>query len=254
MPRILAIHAHPDDIETLGAATLALLAANGHAISIVTMTAGDCGSEDLPNEEIGAIRKSEAAKAAALIGANYTCAGFPDLSVFNDDASRRRTTEIIRAAAPDIVLTASPADYHPDHEATSLLVRDACFAVSVPNYKTGPAKPLMHIPHLYFMDPIEGRDRNNVKVMPDFAVSVEAFMDTKRAMLACHDSQRSWVLKQHGIDNYMGSMDRWTARRGKHFGVAYAEGFRQYKTHPYPHTPLLQELVGNALLEAPPAG
>lgn len=254
MPRILAIHAHPDDIETLGAATLALLAAKGHAISIVTMTAGDCGSEDLPNDEIGAIRKGEAAKAAALIGASYACAGFPDLSVFNDDASRRRTTEIIRAAAPDIVLTASPADYHPDHEATSLLVRDACFAVSVPNYKTGPAKPLAHIPHLYFMDPIEGRDRNNAKVMPDFAVNVEGIMDTKRAMLACHDSQRSWVLKQHGIDNYMGSMDRWTARRGKHFGVAYAEGFRQYKTHPYPHTPLLQQLAGDALLEAPRAG
>lgn len=248
MASILAIHAHPDDVETLGAATLALLAAKGHRISIVTMTAGDCGAVEADNEETARIRKREAANAAAVIGADYACAGLADLGVFNDDASRRRTTEIIRAAKPDIVITASPADYHPDHEATSVLVRDACFAVSVPNYKTGSATPLETIPHLYFMDPIEGRDRDNAKVLPEFAVNVEAFIDHKREMLAAHESQRRWVAKQHGIDNYVEAMASWTRRRGKHFGVGFAEGFRQYKTHPYPATPLLQELVGEALL------
>ncbi|MBI3675325.1 MAG: PIG-L family deacetylase [Proteobacteria bacterium] len=254
MTAILAIHAHPDDVETLGAATLALLAAKGHRISIVTMTAGDCGSVETDNEETARIRMREAANAAAIIGADYACAGFGDLSVFSDDASRRRTTEILRSARPDIVITASPADYHPDHEATSLLVRDACFAVPIPNYhgsnyKSGSAAALAAIPHLYFMDPIEGRDRGNAKIVPDFAVNVEAWMDKKRAMLAAHESQRAWVLKQHGIDDYMGAMESWTKRRGKHFGVGYAEGFRQYKTHPYPATPLLQELVGEALLK-----
>lgn len=248
MASILAIHAHPDDVETLGAATLALLAAKGHRIFIVTMTAGDCGAVETSNEETARIRTGEAANAATVIGAEYVCAGFGDLSVFNDDASRRRTTEIIRAAKPDIVITASPADYHPDHEATSVLVRDACFAVSVPNYKTGNASPLDAIPHLYFMDPIEGRDRDNAKVFPEFAVNVEAFIAQKQAMLAAHESQRSWVAKQHGVDNYVEAMSSWTKRRGKHFGVGFAEGFRQYKTHPYPATPLLQELVGEALL------
>ena len=46
MTVILAIHAHPDDIETLAAGTLALLAAAGHCLKIVTVTAGDCGSAD----------------------------------------------------------------------------------------------------------------------------------------------------------------------------------------------------------------
>src|SRR5450759_3688076 len=68
------------------------------------------------------------AAAAAMIGAEYRCAGLGDLAVFNDDPSRRRVTELIRWARPDIVVTASPVDYHPDHEATSMLVRDACFA------------------------------------------------------------------------------------------------------------------------------
>ena len=246
--RIFAVHAHPDDIETLAAGTLALLAAKGHAISIVTLTAGDCGSTKTDNAETARIRKAEAAKAASLIKADYICAGFSDLAVFNDDPSRRRVTELLRAARPDIVLAASPADYHPDHEAASVLVRDACFAAPVMNYRTGSAPALPSIPHLYFMDPIEGRDRDNNKVLAEFAVNVESTFVTKRAMLACHGSQMEWVGKQHEIADYLGAMESWTRRRGKHFGAAFAEGFRQYKTHPYPVTPLLQDAVGEALL------
>ncbi len=250
--KILAVHAHPDDIETLCAATLALLAARGHSITIATLTAGDCGSTTTDNDETARIRKGEAATAAAIIGADYICAGFGDLCVFNDDTSRRRVTELVRTASPDLVITAAPADYHPDHEATSILVRDACFAAPIPNYRTGTTAPLPAIPHLYFMDPIEGRDRDNNKVMPDFAVDVTAWFDTKARMLVAHQSQIGWVEKQHAISDYTASMERWTRRRGKHFGVTYAEGFRQYSCHPYPATPLLQDLVGDALLRALP--
>ncbi|HXC54469.1 MAG TPA: PIG-L family deacetylase [Rhizomicrobium sp.] len=248
MMHILAFHAHPDDIETLGAGTLALLAAGGHRITLATMTAGDCGSVEHDAAETARIRKAEAAVAAALIGADYICAGIADLAVFNDDASRRRTTELIRAVAPQIVITASPADYHPDHEATSTLVRDACFAAPVPNYATGPSAALGAIPHLYFMDPIEGRDRDGNKIVPHFAVNVSAHFAQKRAMLMAHVSQGNWVTRQHGIEDYSGAMEKWTARRGRQFGVAYAEGFRQYTGTPYPRTQLLQELVGGALL------
>ena len=253
MTTILAIHAHPDDIETLGAGTMALLAAKGHVVKIVTVTAGDCGSNETAPAETARIRKGEAAAAAALIGADYRCADVPDLGVFNDDPCRRRVTEMIRWAAPDIVLTASPADYHPDHEAVSVLVRDACFAASVPNYRTGEARVLAGIPHLYFMDPIGGRDREGVKVVPDFGVDVEAHFATKQAMLAAHKSQDSWVSKQHDISDHQASMEAWTRRRGRDFGVALAEGFRQYRHHPYPRTALLQELVGESLVALPGA-
>src|SRR5690349_13576874 len=132
---ILAIHAHPDDVEMLGSGTLALLAERGHHITIATMTAGDLGSTEHSLEETAQIRVREATKAAALIGASYRCARLHDLGVFNDDVARRRTVELIRSVAPDIIVTAAPVDYHPDHEATSLLVRDACFAVTIPNYQ-----------------------------------------------------------------------------------------------------------------------
>lgn len=249
MAVILAIHAHPDDIETLGAGTLAVLAALGHTVRIATVTAGDCGSDQTPPEEAARIRKAEAAAAAAVIGADYACGDVPDLCVFDNDPCRRRVTELVRWSRAAIVLTAAPADYHPDHEAVSVLVRDACFAASVPNYVTGISAPLAGIPHLYFMDPIGGRDREGVRIIGDFGVDIGGVFDTKRAMLAKHVSQDAWVAKQHDIPNHLASMEAWCRRRGRDFGVEMAEGFRQYRGLPYPRTPLLQELLGAAVVQ-----
>jgi LmbE family N-acetylglucosaminyl deacetylase len=249
MAVILALHAHPDDIETLIAGTLALLASHGHRIVIATATAGEGGSIETGPEETSRIRRAEAAAAAAVIEADYRCAGLPDLGVFNDDAARRLITELVREAAPDIVIAASPQDYHPDHEAVSILARDACFAASVPNYRTGDAAPLTHIPHLYFADPIGGRSREGVRVRPDFGIDVEAFMETKRRMLMAHASQVAWVERQHGIADFSASMVAWAERRGRDFGVRYAEGLRHYRHQPYPRDPALQQLLGDAVLD-----
>ncbi len=134
--RIASIQAHPDDAEILAGGTLALLSGLGHDTTIVTMSAGDCGSTVHGAEEIAAIRKGEAAESAALIGAKYLWGGFRDLAIFNDDRSRRIVTGLLRDLRAEIVITAAPSDYLSDHEATSQLVRDACFAASVPNYDT----------------------------------------------------------------------------------------------------------------------
>ena len=247
MATILAIHAHPDDIEHLCAGTLALLAQAGHTVRMVTATAGECGSAGTDLAATGAIRKAEATAAAARIGAEYRCAALPDLGVFNDDLSRRRITEMLRWSQAEIVLTASPADYHPDHEAISVLVRDACFAVSVPNYATGPSAPMAAIPHLYFMDPIRGRDRDGTPVVPHFAVDISDVFETKAAMLSEHESQHAWVAQQHAITDHLASMREWSAKRGRDFGCTFAEGFRQYTHTPYPRTPRLQDLLAGAL-------
>jgi LmbE family N-acetylglucosaminyl deacetylase len=242
--RILAIHAHPDDVEILAGGTLVRLATAGYSIAIVTMTPGDCGSAVHRPEEIAAIRRREAAAAAALIGAEYRCAEFRDLAIFNDDASRRRVTELLREIAPEVVLTASPADYHCDHEATSALVHDACFAASAPNYATGTAAPLERIPHLYFMDATSATDRDGRPQTADFYVDVASTFAVKRAMLGCHESQRAWLQRQHSIDDYLETMERWTRSVGRRAGCEFAEGFRRYKGHPYPQSPVLEELLG----------
>ena len=251
---ILAIHAHPDDIEILAGGTLAQLSAAGHPLTIVTMTAGDCGSDVHSQEEIAAIRRGEAGRSAARIGARYLCAEFRDFNIFSDDASRRRVIEILRRVAPQVVITASPIDYLCDHEATSQLVRDACFGAMLPNYATGApdaAPPLGAIPHLYFVDPIGGVDREGRPLAPDFFVNVAAQMEIKTAMLAEHASQREWLLRHHGIDDYLETMKAWTRENGRRAGVAYAEGFRRYKGHPYPESPLLEEILSSTVIRAP---
>ena len=250
MSRILAIHAHPDDVEILAGGTLALLAAAGHSITIATFTPGDCGSRDRGPEEIAAVRRREAAAAAAQIGASYLCLEMRDLAIFNDDPSRRHVTDVLRRTAPELVLAASPADYLCDHETASLLVRDACFAAPLPNYHTGSA-PLQAIPHLYFMDSIGGVDRDGVVLRPDFVVNVEAAFERKRQMLAEHASQREWLRRHHGVDEYLVEMERWTRQRGALAGVSFGEGFRRYRGHPYPQTPLLEEWLSGAAIALP---
>jgi LmbE family N-acetylglucosaminyl deacetylase len=243
---ILAVHAHPDDVEILAGGTLARLSVAGHRVVIVSMTPGDCGSREHSPEAIAAIRRSEATAAARHIGAEYRCAEFRDLSIFSDDRSRRQVTEVLRQVRPDVVLTAAPADYMCDHEVTSNLVRDACFGASAPNYVTHaswPVPALPAIPHLYFMDPIGGVDRENRPVPADFYVDIGTTFETKRAMLAKHSSQREWLRQQHGMDDYLLTMERWTRELGRRAGVVFAEGFRHYKGHPYPESPLLEELL-----------
>ncbi len=244
--RILAIHAHPDDIELQCAGTLAILKDRGCEIVCCTMTAGDLGSMDLSRKEIANVRRNEAAASAKLLGAEYVCAEFADLAIFNSDEARRRVTEIIRKARPEIVITAPPVDYHCDHEATSQIVRDACFSATVPLYRThqtDPAGYLDHIPALYYVDPIEGIDYYGDPIEPQFIVDISEKMELKLEMLACHASQREWLRQIHDMDEYLDSCKRWSAARGKELGVDYGEGYRQHKGHPFTHENVLGELL-----------
>src|SRR5262249_3174866 len=146
------------------------------------------------------------------------CLEFGDLAIEVDDKSRRRVTEAIRRARPDVIITAPPVDYHTDHEVTSRLVRDAAFAASVPNYKTrewDPAPPTERIPHLYYVDPLEGVDWFGNAVPFDFIVDVTSTFDQKIKALACHESQRGWLRRQHGVDEYLDSCTRWSETRGQ---------------------------------------
>lgn len=244
---VLAIHAHPDDIEFQCAGTLLRLKQLGCRISVATMTPGDCGSAQHAPEEIAAIRRAEAAAAAEILQAQYTCLEFRDLSICFDNDSRRRVTEFLRRTKPDLILTAPPVDYMHDHEITSALVRDACFNASVPNYRTqqwDPATGTTRIPWLYFVDAVEGTDHFGNRQPVDMIVDVTSQFPRKLEALACHASQRDWLRRQHGMDEYMDTCERWSLARGSEAGVVHGEGFRQYKGHPHPTNNLLAELLG----------
>ncbi len=244
----LAFMAHPDDIEFLAAGTLVRLRREaGCKIALATVTSGDCGSVTKRPGEIQRIRCGEAEASAAILDADYHCAGSLDLLIAYDAPTLRRCTEIVRRVRPDLIITNSPADYMVDHEITSQLVRTACFGAPIPNFFTldpCPADRLERVPHLYYADPVEGVDALGRPIEPGFIVDISGAMDVKEKMLACHASQREWLRAHHGVDQYIISMKQLSAQRGQQIGVKYAEGLRQHLGHAYPRDNLLGQLLG----------
>jgi LmbE family N-acetylglucosaminyl deacetylase len=244
---VLSVLAHPDDAEFLCAGTLLRLRReHGWEVHLASLTAGDCGSAELPPEEIARVRQAEGARAAALADGRYHCLEERDLLIFYQERPLERVVRLLREVRPRLLLTHSPADYMLDHEMTSALVRAAAFGAPVPNLfrDRGHLPALEHIPHLYYCDPIEGKDALGRDVPPGFGVDVSGVIEAKAEMLACHASQREWLLKHHGLDQYLQAMRDWGGRRGRAYGVAFAEGFRQHLGHSYPQENLLGLSLG----------
>ncbi len=244
---VLALMAHPDDIEFQCAGTLCRLKDLGWEVHLATCTHGDCGSTTLAPEEIAAIRTREAEAAAATLGATYHCLDLLDVFVFLNEQTLKLAIELLRRVQPTLLITHSPQDYMLDHEQASVICRDAAFCAPIKNALTGvpnPAPPLDHIPHLYYADPLEGKDLLGNRITPTCTIDISTTIERKAAMLACHASQREWLLRHHGVDEYLNSMREWSGKRGAEVGVAFAEGFRQHLGHAYPQDDLLVAELG----------
>jgi LmbE family N-acetylglucosaminyl deacetylase len=254
---VLAVGAHPDDVEIMCAGTLAILGGLGAEIHVATLTGGDGGSATLAPDQIRAVRLTEAEKACRLLGADYHFLGFDDFGIFLDDRSNRRVTGLVRDVDPNIVFTHPPQDYLTDHEITSRLVRNACFYGPVSNYDVSDftaRKRSSRIPHLFYAQPLEGIDLFGNRYTPHFYVNITSEFDLKEQMLACHSSQREWLRSHHGLDEYLDSMRRWCEQLGQEASelsglpVRYAEAFRQHRGHAYPAENILRELLGQKVV------
>lgn len=244
---VLGIFAHPDDAELVCAGTLSLFRKEGWEVHIITMTPGDKGTAIHSREEISLIRKDEAAKSAMVIGATYDCLGFEDLYIFYDRQSVNTTTGIIRKYRPAIVFTSSPDDYMQDHELTAAIVQAACFASGVKNME--PEIPSFEpVPYLYYSDPMEGKDIMGKPVKPSFYIDISGEINIKESMLACHASQRNWLMEHHKMDEYIHAMKRFASERGKEAGTDYAEGFRQHLGHGFPQVNILKEILAGRVI------
>jgi LmbE family N-acetylglucosaminyl deacetylase len=244
--RILAVGAHPDDVEFMCGGTLALLRQKGFDINIATVCSGNKGSAELGPEAIAQKRFKEATESAKVLGATFTSLGEPDLELVFSNRVRYKAAELVRRINPLIVITHSPEDYMPDHEITSDLLWDACFNASVVNYVTNqpnPAEPTKSVPFLFYADASGSVDRFGTRVPVDFYVDISSVMEKKKEMLSKHESQRSWLKKQHGIDDYIEKMLAWDGRRGEKAGVQFAEAFRQHRGTPFPTENPLSEIL-----------
>lgn len=237
---VLCLMAHPDDAEILSGGLLALLAQRGWQVVIATMTPGQAGSTYLNAEEISAVRRKEAAAAAKVIGGRYHCEESEDVFIMYDKPTLLKLIKLFREVQPTLVITASPDDYMLDHELTSHLVQTACMAATIPNIHTPGLSVSPQIPHLYYADAIQGKDRFGRDILGDVVVDITEVMSTKEEMLCCHHSQRDWLRSISKVDEFVLLMKAFSERNGKLIGKKYAEGYRQHLGFSYPLDNLLK--------------
>lgn len=237
---VLCLVAHPDDAEFQCAGTLALLAEKGWEIVIATMTPGQAGSDKVGAQEISAIRRIEAAESAALLRGTYECLESEDIFVMYDRPTLMKAIELFRKVRPLIVFTASPSDYIIDHEVTSKIAQTACLAAGIPNIKIEGTNPTVKVPHLYYIEPTQGKDIFGNKIQSTIHVDISSTIGIKEKMLSCHASQRSWLLKISQVDEYLIMMKEYSKKKGKEINREYAEGFRQHLGFGYPSDNILK--------------
>ncbi|TPM99188.1 PIG-L deacetylase family protein [Mesorhizobium sp. B2-1-3A] len=166
--RILALGAHPDDIEIFMFGTMAAYAAQGAELTFAVATDGAKGGKS-DAKVLARIRREEATAAAALLGAAPRFLDFPDGELVADATLIGALKALVRETGPDLVITHAPNDYHADHRALSDGVRIAAsFGV-----------PVLHA------DTMGGTG-----FAPTHYVDVSAYRDIKTQAIRAHQSQR----------------------------------------------------------------
>lgn len=202
---ILAIGAHPDDLEILVFGTLCAWAAMGARLTLAVATDGACGGK-LPPDDLRRIRTHETARALEPLGTPVML-GFADGTLRADAALEHSLQSLICASAADLVVTHAPNDYHADHRALSAAVTHAA-GFSVP---------------VIFMDTLNGTG-----FVPTHWVDVTAHWNEKKSAILSHRSQDP--------DRFVAMADRQAAfRAGECNGPpdARAEAFRFEPRFPF---------------------
>lgn len=227
--RVLAVAAHPDDIEFMMSGTLMLLGEAGFELHCLTIGNGSCGSAVLPAAEIVRIRATEARAAAAAMGARYHESLVNDIDIFYEKELLARVAAIVRAVAPRILLVQSPVDYMEDHQISARLAVTAAFCRGMPNYPTLPPMPAVQNELcVYHAQPHGNRDPLRNRIVPHLFVDVTAVMARKRNVLACHQSQKTWLDESQGMNSYLLAMEETDREVGSMSGrFAFAEGWRR---------------------------
>jgi LmbE family N-acetylglucosaminyl deacetylase len=196
--RLLVLGAHPDDAEFHAGGLIVRYRQAGHAVKIISLTNGQAGYFDTSRsaEQMVAIRRTEAAAAGVVIGAEYLTWDIPDGELQPTLEVREQVIREIRTFHPDLVLTHRPNDYHPDHRAVGQLVQDASYMVRVPRVASD-------VPALD-QDPVVAamNDRFSVPspLRADVVLDTSEEVATVIAMLSCHRSQVfEWLPHVEGL-------------------------------------------------------
>ena len=178
---VLALAAHPDDVELCAGGTMCLLADQGYRTGVVDFTRGEMGSRGTPE-----IREQEASGASEILGlASRDNLGLPDGDIPNTADARQRLIRLIRRYRPSIVLVNAPEDRHPDHPAAARLATDALFYSGLVKIETEdegePQEPWRPAHVLHYMQ--------SIPFEPTFVVDVSEVWERRMEALLAYRSQ-----------------------------------------------------------------
>ncbi len=219
---ILAIGAHPDDVELSCSATIAKEISLGKKVGILDLTKGELGTRGTTET-----RKDEAAEAAKILGVTVReNLGFSDAFFINDKAHQLAIIEVLRKYQPEVVLCNAIQDRHIDHGKGSKLTSDACFLSGLRKIETfydGVSQDPWRPKHVYHYI-----QWNTIK--PDFVVDVSGFMDIKlQSVLAYktqfHNPDINEPATPISSSNFKDSIYYRAADLGRLIGVDHGEGF-----------------------------
>ena len=174
--RVLAIGAHPDDIDIKVGGTLSLYAQQGHEIFMCIVTNGNIGSVRLTKKEIAERRRKEAQASADTIGATLLWLDFNDEFLYDVEEARLAMIDAFRIARPDVVF-APPyfKDYNPDHDYAGYLAFIARINASIKLIETEYA-PTEKIPPMFFYTT---SGVPNTLCVPEYYIDITSVYDTK---------------------------------------------------------------------------
>lgn len=226
----IAIAAHPDDIEFVMAGTLLLLGARGWELHYLNLSTGNLGSTTMSPAKTAQVRRHEARAGAKVLGAVWHPPFCNDLEIFYDARALRRLAAVVRAVAPDAILTHSPQDYMEDHMNTCRLAVTAAFVRAMPGYQTVPKRRAIQKPvTIYHANPHGLRDGLRRRVHPGAFVDTTTVHERKTSALRCHRSQDQFLDVTQGMSSYLQTMDDLSREVGTLSGrFIHAEGWRRH--------------------------
>ncbi len=227
---VMAIGAHPDDIEFCMAGTLLMLARAGYQAHYMSLASGNCGSSEYNASATRAIRNTEARAAAKVLGAAFHPPMSDDLELFYCSELLRPLAAVIREVQPSIILTHSPQDYMEDHMITSRLAVTAAFARGMPNFRTTPTRPAVESDvTVYHAMPYGLCDGLRRRIVPGAFVNTTPVHKLQHQALAAHKSQQRWLDASQGLSCFLLTMENMSLEVGKlSKRFKYAEGWRRH--------------------------
>lgn len=255
MASVLAIAAHPDDIEFVMAGTMLRLKAEGWDLHYFNLADGCRGSMTMNRESCAATRLREARRAAETLGAQFYPPICADMEIAYCIDQLAKVAAVVRTARPSIILTHSPVDYMEDHETACRLAVSAAFAHGMPNLQSQPpVEPYSGPVTVYHAQPHGNCTPLGELVRPHFAVDTTDFMQQKVAALECHACQKDWLDHSQCMDSYVQTMRELTGQVGTLTGrFQYAEGWRRRQHWGFcgQNDDPLRMVLGNEIAEIP---